>query len=112
MVFAVNWPPQAPGPGTGRSFHGFELIVRDLAGGMRTDGFKYVLDGDIDERAVGLLQLARSNGAAVEHEAGDIQAAHGHDGAGHVFVTASDTDDAVEEVAARYQLDRVGDDLA
>ncbi len=50
--------------------------------------------------------------AAVEHDAGDVEPRHRHDGAGHVLVAAGDADDAVEEVAAGDELDGVGDDLA
>jgi hypothetical protein len=42
----------------------------------------------------------------------NVEARHGHDGAGHVLVAAGDADDAVEEVAAGDEFDRVGDDFA
>ena len=62
--------------------------------------------------SVGLGEATGGDGAAVEHDAGDVEAGHGHDGAGHVLVAAGDADDAVEEVAAGDELDGVGDDFA
>ena len=58
------------------------------------------------------VHVAGGDGAAVEHEAGDVEAGEGHDGAGHVFVAAGDADEAVEGVAAGDQFDGVGDDFA
>ena len=63
-------------------------------------------------RAVGLRELAGGDGAAVEHEAGDVEAGERHDGGGHVFVAAGDADEAVEAVAAGDEFDGVGDDFA
>ena len=83
-----------------------------LAGGVRADGFEDVVDGDVFVGAVGLAEIAGRDGAAVEHEAGDVEAREGHDGGGHVLVAAGDADEAVEGVAARDELDGVGDDLA
>ena len=112
MVLAVNWPPQAPGPGQGCGFDGFQLVVVDLARGMRADRLENIEDGDVFRRTIGLLQTAGRDAAAVEHEAWDIQPRHRHDGGGHVLVAARDADDAVEEVAARDEFDGIGDHLA
>ena len=62
--------------------------------------------------AVGLRERAGSDAAAVEHEAGDVEAGERHDGGGHVLVAAGDADEAVEGVAAGDEFDGVGDDFA
>ncbi len=95
------------GAGTGCSFDGFETGVIDLAGGVRADGLEDVLNGDVVA-----VQVAGRDGAAVEHEPGNVEARQRHDGAGHVLIAAGDGNQAVEEIAARDELHRVGDDLA
>ena len=100
------------GAGAGGGFERFELGVVDLAGGVGAHAFEDLEDGDFFGGAVGLLEGSGGDGAAVEHEAGDVEAGEGHDGGGHVFVTAGDTDEAVEGVAAGDELDRVCDDFA
>ena len=112
MVLAVNWPPQAPGPGQAAASRASSSVVVDLAGGVRAHALEDVQDGDLFRAAVGLLQVAGSDGAAVEHEAGDVETSQRHDGAGHVLVAAGDADEAVEEVAAGDEFDGVGDDFA
>ncbi len=79
---------------------------------MGAHAFEDLKDGDLFGRAVGLGQFAGSDGAAVEHEAGDVEAAKRHDGGGHVLVAAGDADEAVEGVAASDEFDGVGDDFA
>ncbi len=100
------------GAGAGGGFEGFELRVGDLAGGVRAHAFEDLEDGDLFDGAVGLRELAGGDGAAVEHEAGDVEAAEGHDGGGHVLVAAGDADEAVEGVATGDEFDGVGDDFA
>ncbi len=100
------------GAGAGCGFESFELVVVDLSGGVRAHALEDLKDGDLLGGAVGLGELAGSDGAAVEHEAGDIEAAERHDGGGHVLVATGDADEAVEGVAARDELDGVGDDFA
>ena len=109
------------GAGAGGGFYFFELGVGDLAGGVGADGFEDLLDGDVDcfagagfgGFAVGAyVHVAGGDGAAVEHEAGDVEAGEGHDGAGHVFVAAGDADEAVEGVGAGDEFDGVGDEVA
>ena len=58
------------------------------------------------------LSFAGCDGAAVEHEARDVEAAEGHDDAGHVLVASADADETVEEIAAGNEFDGVGDDFA
>ncbi len=115
-------PAAGSGAGAGDGLDGFELRVGDAAGGVGADGLEDVLDGDVDEVGAGGFgggfavradaQVAGRDAAAVEHEAGDVEAGEGHDGAGHVLVAAGDADDAVEEVAAGDEFDGVGDDFA
>jgi hypothetical protein len=97
------------GAGTGGGFGFFELGVGDAAGRVGADGLEDLLDSDVDffagggvgGLAVGAdVHVAGGDGAAVEHEAGDVEAGEGHDGGGHVFVAAGDADEAVEGVAA------------
>jgi hypothetical protein len=59
------------------------------------DALEDILNGDVHA-----VQFAGSDGSAVEHEAGNVEAAEGHDDAGHVLVAAADAGEAVEEVAA------------
>ena len=40
IVLAVNWPPQAPAPGEATFSSSIELLVGDLAGGVRADASK------------------------------------------------------------------------
>ncbi len=93
------------GAGAGCGFDGFELVVVDAAGRVRADGFEDGEDGDLFVGAVGLMEHAGRDAAAVEHEAGDVEARERHDGGGHVLVAAGDADEAVEGVGARDELD-------
>jgi hypothetical protein len=92
MVLAVNWPPQAPGPGQAWS--------------SRSCSSASVLDRDVVP-----LELARHDRASVEHERREVQARERHDGAGDGLVAAGERHDRVEEVAAGDQLDGIRDDL-
>ncbi len=107
MVLAVNWPPHAPAPGQALASRASSPASSILPGGVSADAFEDVLDGDVDA-----VQLAGSDGAAVEHDARDIEAAERHDDAGHVLVAAADADEAVEEIAAGNEFDGVGDHFA
>ncbi len=60
------------GAGTGCGFEGFEFGVVDLSGGVGAHAFEDVEDGDVFAAAVGLLEMAGGDAAAVEHDAGDI----------------------------------------
>ena len=112
MVLAVNWPPQAPGPGqaaASRASSWSSLILPAACEPMPSKTWRMVISLD---GAVGLGEVAGGDGAAVEHEAGDVEAGERHDGGGHVLVAAGDADEAVEGVAAGDELDGVGDDFA
>ena len=98
--------------GTGIGFESFKTGVVNASGGVGADAFKDILNGDVYLFAIGAVELAGRDGAAVEHHAGNVEPAKRHDDAGHVLVAAADADQAVEEIAARHQLDGVGDDFA
>src|SRR2546422_5621509 len=58
------------------------------------------------------FELAGHDRAAVDHEPRDVHARERHDRAGDRLVAAADAHERVEQMAARDELDRVGDDLA
>ena len=75
-------------------------------------GFEDIEDGDVLCRSVRLLSFPGAIAAAVDHHARNVEAAESHDDARHVLVASTDADDAVEEIAARDELDGVGDDFS
>src|SRR3989442_9907263 len=84
-----------------------EVRMGESAAGMGADGFVNILDGD--ERP---LELTGGDGAAVENQAGNVEASERHDAAGNGFVAADQNDESVEEVAASDKLDGIGNHLA
>ena len=94
------------GAGTGDVFQGLQLVIADLAGGVGAHGLEDILNGDVLA-----FVAAGGDGAAVEDEAGNVEAGQGHGRAGNGFVAADDADHGVEELAAADQFDGVGDDL-
>ena len=108
IVLAVNWPPQAPAPGHARVLDLVQLLEADLARPVRADRLEHAHD-----RVVALALVdARVDRAVVEDDARDVEPAQRHGRARGRLVAADQADEAVEQVAARDQLDRVGDDLA
>ena len=96
------------GPGTRHVLDLVQLVERDLARAIRADGLV-----DRDDRGVpDALVRARVDRAVVEDEARHVEPAEGHRGGRDRLVTADEADDAVEQVAADDELDRVGDHLA
>ena len=85
-----------------------QLVERDLARPVRPDGLVDAHDRDV---ALALVD-ARVDRPAVEDEARHVQAAERHGGRGHGLVAGHDAHDAVHQLAADDELDRVGDDLA
>ena len=106
-MLAVNWPPQAPAPGLAHVLELVQLLVGHLARGVGADRLEHVLD-----RHVLAAPPAGRDRAAVEHQRGDVEPRHRHHAAGNRLVAARQRDERVELVAARRQLDRVGDHLA
>jgi len=87
--------------------HGAELARVDPPRVVRPHGLEDILDGE-----VAIVEPPRLDGAAVEDEPGDVHPAERHGSRGDGLVTADDEDEAVEAVAARDQLDGVGNELA
>ena len=107
IVLAVNCPPHAPAPGQATPSSAWTSSGLDAAGGVRADDLEDVLDGDVAP-----VEAPGRDRAVVEDEAGDVEARQRHDGGGDGLVAAHQADEAVEQVAARGELDGVGDDLA
>ena len=95
------------GAGAGDVLYVVQLVEADLARPVRPD--RLVDAHDVDRPA---LVHPRVDRPVVERERGDVEAGHRHRRAGHRLVAADEADDAVEEVAADDELDRIGDDLA
>jgi len=79
---------------------------------VRAHAFEDVEDGDVFAAAVGLLEVAGRDAAPESMMPGMSRRAMAMMVAGHVLVAAGDADDAVEEVAAGYEFDGVGNDFA
>ena len=71
------------GAGTGDVFDFEQFGVGHLAGGVRADGFEHILNGDVFA-----VILAGRDRAAVEHQAGEIQAQQRHGRRGDGLVAA------------------------
>ena len=83
------------------------LAVGDLARGVRANRFEDVLD-----RHVLAAIAAGCDRPAVEDQPGDVEARERHHCGGDRLVATDEADEPVEVVAARHELDRVGDHLA
>ncbi len=100
-------PAARAGARAGDTLERVHLPVGDLAGSVRTDRLEDVLD-----RHVGAAIAARLDRAAVEDEPGQVEPRERHHAGRDRLVAADDADEAVEQVAAGDELDRVGDHLA
>ena len=107
IVFAVNWPPQAPAPGHARLFELADFLFGHFARGVRAGRFEDVLN-----RHIVAVEMSGHDRAAVERERGNIQARESHHRAGNGLVAAADGDDCVERVRAHEQFDGIGDHFA
>ena len=107
IVLAVNCPPHAPAPGQARSSSSHSAASVMRARRVRADRFVDVLD-----RHVTSLEPSRRDRTAVEDQRRQIEARQDHRGGGDRLVAADQHDQRVEEVAARDQLDRIGDHFA
>ncbi len=106
-MLAVNWPPQAPGAGTGDALELVQLLRRHPPRRMHADALE-----DVDDGHVAAVELAGQDRAAVHEHRRHVQAQHGHHRAGQALVAAGDADERVVAVAADGELDAIGDHLA
>ena len=83
-----------------------DLGVGGVAGGVGADDLEDVLD----RHGAASVAPGRDR-AAVEHEPGQVESRKRHHGRGDRLVAADDAHEPVEQVAARNELDRVGDHL-
>ena len=95
------------GGGAGNVFEFVQFGIRHFAGGVGADGFEHILNGDVFA-----AKAAGRDGAAIEHEAGNIQPRQGHGPGGNGFVAAHHADHRVEHLPPANQFDGVGDQLA
>ena len=84
-----------------------QLVRTHLARGDRTDRLK-----DVHQCDVAAAMAAGGDRATVEGQSRDVDPDESHHGGRNRFVAAHDQDQAVEEMAARDQLNRIGDHLA
>ena len=107
IVFAVNWPPQAPAPGeaTRSSSASSSSDMSPAACAPTASKTSWIVTSSP-------LNLPGRDRAAVEHQARHVEPGERHHAAGNRLVAAREGDHAVEEMAAGDELDRVGDHLA
>ena len=74
---------------------------------MRANRFVNILNGD---RVA--FEFTRRDGPAIQNETGNIQARQRHNAGGNGFVAANENDKRIEQIAARHQFNRIGDDFA
>ena len=104
IVFAVNWL-RTRRARTGAILQVGQLSVADASRCVGADRFVDVLNRDVlTVHAAGAIDPPAAR-------AGDVEPRERHRGARHRLVSRDQGDDAVEQVAARHQLDRVGDDF-
>ena len=107
IVFAVNWPPHAPAPGHATSSSARSSLSVIAPRRARAHRLEHVLDGDVLA-----AEVAGHDRAAVQHQAGHVQARQRHHRPGDGLVAARQRDDAVAHRAAHRELDRIRDHLA
>ena len=95
------------GAGAGDALQLVQFLVGHVAGVVGADRLEDVEDGD-----VAAVPVAGGDRAAVEQHRGHVEPGQRHRAAGDRLVAGAEGDDRVELVAARHQLDRVGDHLA
>ena len=95
------------GAGTGDVLELVQLRAGHPPDGVRPDRLEDVLDGHVSP-----AEAARRDRAVVENEPGEVEACERHHGRRNRLVAADQADEAVEQVAAGDELDRVGDHLA
>ena len=92
--------------GAGAAFQFGQLFPRHPAGGVGAHGFEYILDAD-----VAAFEATGQDAAAIDEDAGDVEAGNGHHTAGHIFVAAGYCDQAVHPLAESYGFDGIGDNF-
>src|SRR5581483_1054866 len=111
--------------GAGHGVGGVHAAAGTGAGNAAEDDFGAFLVADFsgDEFAVGLKggddvelgmagRAAGANGAAIDHDGRPVEAAHGYQAAGHVFVATGKGDQAVVPLGTHDGFDRIGDKVA
>src|SRR5439155_4137496 len=99
--------PAGAGARAGAALDLVQLARVDLTGVESADRLEDLLD-----RETTALVLAEGDGAAVQHDARQVEPRHRHHHRRDRLVAAGDADEAVEEMSADDQLDRVGDRVA
>ena len=107
IVFAVNMPAHAPGPGHAARSRSPEIVFAHRPGRDGTDAFD-----DVDVGDVVAVVGARHDRPAVLVDGREVKSRDRHDHRGLRLVAAADREDAVEPLGMDDQLDRVGDHLA
>ena len=100
-------PPQAPAPGQLCRTIDCRLRFVDLAG----DVFAITLKGG-DDVEFFVIEMARLDRAAIDHDRRPIEPAHGDQAARHVLVAAGKRDIGVVPLGRHDGFDRVGDQVA
>src|SRR5260221_9253240 len=93
--------------GAGIADDTLEVCFVELTGDLLSQGF----EGRDDVEVLSFI-AARGDGAAVDHDRGSIEPAHGDEAAGHVLVTAGQGDESVVVLGATDGFYGVGDDIA
>ncbi len=95
-------------PGTRGVLDLGQLVQADPPGPIGSDRLE-----DRDHRRAALaVDGSGIDRAAIEDQRWQVEPPEGHDRAGRRLVAAGDADQAIEQVATRHELDRIGDDLA
>ena len=112
------------GAGDGIFLDEGEFAIVEFAVGVFADGFEAADDVEIfiGEALASVAAEASfgedpgdapgENCATVDEDAGAVEARHGDDTGGHIFVATADGDEAIEAFAAHDRFDGIGDDLA
>ncbi len=107
IVLAVNCPPHAPAPGQAARSSSHSSFSSSLPAAQAPTASK--TSWMVTSRS---CQRPGCDRPPVEQERGQIEARHGHRRARDGLVAAGQPDHAVDQMAQRRQLHRVGDDFA
>ena len=95
------------GAGAGNVFQFPQFLIVQFPRGMGANSFV-----DVQKSYVFAAISASGNGAAVEHQAGNIETRECHRRGRNRLVTANDAEDCVEHLAAANEFDGIGNDFA